>query len=608
MKLKNICKLLFFLCAALSGNFVQAQDYQTNFTFGKELFREGRYELAMESFKKVMAPAPNNPYAAYASFYNALSAYKAGRLYQSKELFLELIERFPAWDKKDEAYYWLGTAYFEEQKPGPALTYLNTIRSTSMARDVKALKRKYLGEVDSLQTLVALLRLHPQDTVLAEQTALKISREPYDALNRDKLRELVETYGLNADRFGLVDFSRSVKKNAYQVAVMLPFMFNSLDDTRLILRNDIVTDLYNGMLIGAEQLKKEQKPVILHAYDTKRSGPETARLIAGEELKKMDLIIGPLYPEPSRLVSEFSQANGINMVNPISTNPEVIGGNPYSYLLKPALNTQALAAADYAAANFTKNKNVLIFYEDNPRDSAAAYTYRARLEEHGFDILRVKALRPSDANYFIDSLSVKQDVDITRQTQLDSMLLEPEKYIFRSRNKSFGSDSIINYHEVWRVKRDSIGHIMVASSNPLIATNSISAVEIRPDTIPVIGREDWLEIPQVNYDQVERIGAVFISPAYVDKTSEAYLRFRDEYLKRFNTIPSINACLGYETIVSIGRLLHRNGTLFQSGLADGEMVRGVLIPGLQYGYSNDNQVVTFLRIIGDELVEEIKQK
>lgn len=601
-----ICKRIAFCFLLLQALAASAQDYQTNYTFGKELFRDGRYDLAMESFKKVMVPAPNNPYAPYATFYHALSAYRAGRVQQSRELFLELLQRFPSWDKKDEANYWIGTTYFEERKPGAALNYLNNIKTPTVLRDVRALKGKYLSEIDTVSKLVALLEIYPGDTVLAEQTALAISKKPYDVFDHELLRELVEKYGLEQEKYGLVDLSKSVKKNTYHVAVMLPFMFASLEDTRVILRNDIVTDLYNGMLLGMEQLKEEKKPVVLHAYDTKRSGEETRKLLQQEELARMDLIVGPLFPEPSRLVSEFSYANKVNMVNPISTNPDVISGNPYSFLIKPSNFTQAIKAADYAIANFSQKKNALVFYEDNPRDSATAFVYKKELEEGGVTVLKIQALKPSDAHYLIDTLAHKTDVVIEDKVQLDSMLLRPEKYIVKSRNKSFGSDSLVWYEEVWKIGRDSIGHIMVASSNTLLATNSISAMEIRPDRIPLIGREDWLDIPQVNFEQVERIGAVMIAPSYVDMSQSAYRKFQAAYLNKFKTIPSQNACLGYETIVSIGRLLHQNGTYFQAGMAEGQPVKGMLLPGIEYGYSNDNQTVAFLRIVNAEIMAEIK--
>ena len=98
MRYPAILRSLSVMCLLFWAASAQAQDHQTNFTFGKELFREGRYELAMQSFKKVMMPAPDNPYAPYAAFYNALSAYKLGQSENSRNLFLELTQRFPNWE------------------------------------------------------------------------------------------------------------------------------------------------------------------------------------------------------------------------------------------------------------------------------------------------------------------------------------------------------------------------------------------------------------------------------------------------------------------------------------------------------------------------------
>lgn len=583
-----------------------AQDYQTNYTFGKELFREGRYELASQSFKKVMVPAPDNPFAAYASFYNALCVYKQGQIGNSRSLFMELTQRFASWDKIDEAYYWLAMGYFDEGKVSAALDYLAKINTPGLTEDVRLLKTERLSRIDTVARLRALHEAYPQDTVVAKFLARAIVASEYNLQDQATLREIVDRFDFNEEEFGLADLSKSVKKSEYHVAVMFPFMFTSLADSRANLRTDFVTELYLGMKQGVEKLRMEGKKVVLHAYDTKRSGPATSALLRKEELKKMDLIIGPLYPEPSRLVSEFSATHKINMINPVSANPEVIGSNPFSFLMRSSYLTQALKAADYAAEHLDNNKNALVFYENNPRDSAAASLYSQRLREHEFQVLKLKALRPSEAHYLIDTLSFKKEVEIGSKVRLDSMLLKPEKYIVKSRQKTFGKDSLVYYEEVWGIKRDSIGHIMVASSSPLFATNTISAVEIRPDTIPVIGREEWLEIPQVNFDQVQRIQAVFISPMYVDKRQPAYQDFQRVYLSKYKTTPSQYAAIGYELAVVFGRLMHANGNYFQAGMQEGQRAEGLLTPGFKYGFYNDNQVVTFLRLDDSELVTEVK--
>ncbi len=609
MRYSAIFKSLAFSVFLFCATFSYAQDYQTNFTFGKELFREGRYELAMQSFRKVMVPGSDNPYAPYAAFYNALAALKLGQTENSRQLFLEVTQRYPRWDKVDEAWYWLATSYFEEANAAVALDYLKRITSVPMAAEIKSLKTKYLSKIDSVGTIKALYENYPEDTVVAAMLARNIVDHPSNVLDQSLVREIVQKFNFDEESYGLVDLSKSVKKSEYHVAVMLPFMFSSLEESKERLRTDFVTELYTGILQGVGRLNNENKKIIVHAYDTRRSGAVTSALLQKEELKKMDLIVGPLYPEPSKLVSEFSFANKINMINPISANPDVLAGNPFSFLMRPTYITQALKSAEYAIEKFQENKNVLVFYEYKPRDnrdSLAAVMYAQQLEEHEFNIIKIKPLRANEAHYLIDTLSFKEEIEIETKERLDSMLQEPEKFIVKSKQKTYGKDSLVYFEEMWGIKRDSIGHIMVASSNPLFATNTISAVEIRPDVIPVIGREDWLDIPQVNYDQVERINAIFASPIFIDKSRQTYLSFSNNYMKRFKTPPSSYASLGYELILVFGNLMYLHGNYFQAGLPEGERVNGILTSGFEYGYHNDNQVVTFLKLVDNELVKEIK--
>jgi hypothetical protein len=52
--------------------------------------------------------------------------------------------------------------------------------------------------------------------------------------------------------------------------------------------------------------------------------------------------------------------------------------------------------------------------------------------------------------------------------------------------------------------------------------------------------------------------------------------------------------------------MHANGNYFQAGLPEGEIVEGVFTSGFEYGFHNDNQVVTFLKLENNQLVKEVK--
>ena len=102
---------------------------------------------------------------------------------------------------------------------------------------------------------------------------------------------------------------------------------------------------------------------------------------------KMNLIIGPLYSSPVKLVSQYCLENKIFMINPLSSNNEIIDNNKYAMLFLPSNKTLAIKAAEYAKEKFKKNKNAIIFYENNKVDSLIASIYQNKMEENGFNFI-----------------------------------------------------------------------------------------------------------------------------------------------------------------------------------------------------------------------------
>ncbi len=94
-----ITRLLFSVTLALTTVVLHAQvDYNKQFTNGKQLFREGKYNLAMETLKPLLAYDARNPYGEYASFYYAIAAYHQGYKAVAKEIkFAQLIRNGINW-------------------------------------------------------------------------------------------------------------------------------------------------------------------------------------------------------------------------------------------------------------------------------------------------------------------------------------------------------------------------------------------------------------------------------------------------------------------------------------------------------------------------------
>ena len=593
MKILTGLVFLFFSFQVLS------QDFQAKYLTGKDLFREGRYQLAMETFRPLTNPNNSNPFTEYASFYYALSAYKDGQTYVGRDMFLQIVNRFNNWRNVDEAYLWLGQIYFEQENYALAINYLDKTMSHQVVERSRELKRFQLNQIESVEALTELQEEFPEDPFIAEALVLRMEETPLADKNIGLMEQLVNQFDLDKNKFNVVDYSNNPQKEEYNFSVVLPFMFESYQNTRRILRNSLVMSLYEGMLIAQEDLEADQKTVNLFPYDSRRDEDNTLDIINREELRSTDLIIGPLYPGPSKIINQFSYDNKINMINPLSANSEVIGNNPFSFLFKPSTETQAMAAAEFSKNKFD-NKTAVILYEDTPRDSLFAYIYKQEIEKDSFNIIWFKKLTEESAREAIDTLTALYESDIPEDI-LDS-LLEIEDYPMKLKRKEDPDDPDEYYEELLVISPDSIGHILTASSKLVLAANSLSAVNVRGDSIPLIGREEWLNYPSIGFDQLEQLGTYLIAPSFYNELGINYRTLRKKITDKFKVAPNQYHVVGYELVWYLGQMLHQHGKYFQAGIRQNEISYGKILQGVRFGPNNDNQLVPFVQFQGSELI------
>ncbi|MEQ9426367.1 MAG: ABC transporter substrate-binding protein [Cyclobacteriaceae bacterium] len=577
---------------------VQSQDHQQRYLNGKELFRSGSYNLAMETFAPLTEQG--NQFEEYASFYYALAAYHSDQKYIAKDMLSQIESRNSTWRKTAELYLWQAQIHFDLKDYGKAIEYIGRIRSEDIFEVGQQMKLNELAEVTGLDTLKTLHERFPRDAEIAEAIVMKIAAQSLAEKELGLMEKLVNEFDLDKNKYKVADYSSNTKKELYEVAVLLPFMHNGIDDTRNILRNSLVTSLYEGMLLANQDLIQQGIKINLNSYDTKRTETQTNKVLAMPELKSVDLIIGPLYPGPSQVVTQFSFDNQINMVNPLSSNAEVIGNNPYSFLFKSTTETQAIKAAQFARANFT-NKTAVIVYEQNERDSVFAHIYKQELEKDSFNIIWFKGLNESNARMMIDTLAAKYERDIPGGDELDS-LQEVDGYPLKVRRKERPNDPDEYYEELLVIAPDSIGHVITVSNKVLYTANAISAITIRGDRIPLIGKEEWLSYSSTNFDQLEQLGTFLIAPSFYNESSQEYGQLAQRILKTYKQSPNQYHVIGYELMLSIGKLLHENGKYFQVGVRDGQIITGRLMEGLMYGNNNDNQIVPIIKFRESELV------
>lgn len=546
-------------------------DYQRQYSNAKALFKDSKYQLAMEAFRPLVVYDQKNPFVEYASFYYAISAYRLSYETVARDMLLQIKQLYPSWDKMDEVNYWLARIHFDNQEYYRAMGMLKNISNKDMQEEIAQMKLYYFSRINSLETFQMLYREFPDDVIIGRAYAKLILNQPLATQDKDLLEQLIRKFKLPREEFAVADIPKSVKKKKYTVAVLLPFMANNLQPNLSRKPNQFVLDLYEGILLGLDSLTKRGVNIELLVFDTERSARTTESILKNPQLKEVDLIIGPLYREPIKLVQEFSAKNKINLINPISNDADIIELNPFSYLFNPSFETLARQSADYLAER-VQRRNCMIIYGDQRKDSVMAANFKEVALDKGLNIVANLKFRKENSLQISDILATPTELD-DKKRAVDFTL-----------------------------KRDSLGCIYVASEDPLIYMKVISGIEARGDSIRVIGAESWLETATIDYGSFERLGISLHAPGYFNHHSVSYIQFRDKYVKKHGKLPGAHARTGYELMLFYGMQLHNYGVYFQHELSSKSFYPGTLLTGFNYSKGRDNQVVPIVRFSRGELM------
>ncbi len=551
-------------------------DFKQYYFNGKNFFREGKYNLAMESFKAAIPYDANNPFSEYASFYFAMSAYQQGFHAVARDTFNQLKKLYPKWDKMSEVDFWLGRIHMDDKEYFQGLKVWSSITNPAIKKDIDGYKYNYLSTIEDPETLTMMTEEYPNDPLIGKLLAASLAKRVNDIPSRNQLDDVIRKYHLERSDY-IHEAPPSYFKEVYSISVLYPFMLSSLEPRPGKKKNQLILDLYEGMKLAVDTLKKSGINLDLRAYDTERKTATITRLLDTEEIKNTDLIIGPFFPEENKLVQDFSLKNKINVLKPFTNNLETVGINEFGFMLQPSYETIGRKSAEFAAAHSRRRKSCIVYYGTSRKDSTLAASFMLKAKEVGIKIVSAQRLTREGATKIITRL--------TTATEYDKNKLP------------------VNF----TLKRDSLGSIYVASDDPLIYSKVISSVETRGDSILVIGSESWLENNAMDFDKFQLQGIVLASPNYIDTSSPHYLAFAKKYVRTHGQAPSSYAALGYDLMMFAGHSLKKYGVYFQDAFVKETLLPGYLSQGYSYENSHDNQQVPFVKFVEGEL-KVVKKK
>lgn len=596
-------RFILFFGLMFIGSHLVSQNVSRIFDEGKALFDDQQYALAQSKLAPITSLTEKSDKVRWASFYYAVSAFYTDDIKNSKNMFLQILNRYPDWEERNEVYFWI--AYIDGQNNDIQGVFDNLARIDSpiLEEDIENLKADICLKTDDLVLLKELLNEYPEEDLIASRMADLILAMSSEKRDMALLRSLEEQYNLTLST-SLGEVIVSPKKSVYNVGLFLPFYFRTDSASLVRITRSWTTDMYNGAQLAVEKLKTEGIEVNLVTYDTrgKTSLPE---LIRSGELDGLDLMVGPVTQKSLKQLSDFSKEKKITMVNPLSGNNEIIKENPYALLYFPSNESIARRAANYAKKHFNKNKTAAIFYS-GIADKDRADLYKELIEQDSFEVVLFEGVRPDQSALIRQTLLAEEEVDkeldvIDRmKSKMDSLRRAGVRNWDIYDERDFVEDVLV-------IAPDSIGHIFLASDYSSLVTSALSGLDARPDTIQFMSTSRFLAAEQsISYAQLDRLDAVLLGSNHIDFTAPEVAEFRDRYVDKFLAVPTKtdrfgDAYLSYDLLVNYGRLLNKYGQYFQIGLKSQSDIKGELIKAFNYRFSQDNNFIPYLKVRGTKV-------
>lgn len=309
------------------------------------------------------------------------------------------------------------------------------------------------------------------------------------------------------------DYNYFDKNEMIDVAIMLPFNVSQLNkqddetgelstkDVTITGRTKIVLEFYEGFLMAVDEIKNRGVHLNLKVYDTGTNGKKLRSILQNPDLKNSDLIVGPAHSENIKVVSDFSKANRIAMINPFTTSNPELANNPFMFQLNTP-DTLLVDKLSSAINDLGENRRVLFFKSGSETDL---------LEEKLEQSIKSKLFWSSFQN----------------NTQANMIDVAPEN---------------LKIDIVETLIQGDADNVIVIPSNDVVFVNKVINIlnaiyEKGARNLFLVGLPDWLKFDSVDPEYIHRLNGNIFSHYGVDYSKPYVQDFIVKYRELYSTEP-----------------------------------------------------------------------
>ena len=540
-------KVLLVLSFILSTAYAVAQQPPAAYLKAKADLDAKAYGMAKDGFIAFLDETKYGVLSHYAAFHSAEAALQLKQAPQAIELLTAL--KGKAWSKSEEVAYLLALAYFQNNQLVAGLQALKGLTSEPMVSKGHRASFEYLKTTSSDFLITHLEEFKQNQGFTAALAYVLQKKASMSASERSTLNQILQSGAQGI-----------LKDKVLDVVLILPFTTSGDQDISLIESTNFLLELYQGIELEVARLKEEGVAIQLHTFDSKRDLEYLNALVKDPTVLAADVIIGPVYPEESALVSAFAEAQKIPFIHPLSNLGDRYEESQFSYLFRPALSSLANGVVD-ALKKQGWGKSVAIGYSGNSRDEQLGLLLQNQLAKEGFSVVKVQKVDSKNATTFLQGLGVRR-----------------------------GSQPAVN-------------QVILLSDDPALAQPVFSLMESISAEVPLLVMDSWLGFNFSNFEMLEYANFYFISNNTPKYHSEAMDDFRKLYYSKYLQFPSTNSLLGAELV----HWVHTNAEFAQDfdlrpSLDKNGKQTGRLTWGFNFQNVNNNSYSPVFKLESGELI------
>jgi len=280
-------------------------------------------------------------------------------------------------------------------------------------------------------------------------------------------------------------------------------------------------DFYEGVLLALDSLKNAGISIDMYVYDTERDTVLFDKIIQQNEMRKMDLIFGPVETDNLRKVADFGKKNQIPVISPFTDDQILLRDNPYFVQMVPSQEIEFKNWARFLT-NYINDSIIIIYNGDSQ-------------ERETIDFLKQELYEELANKQIFNDLKLKE-VIINDSAEFDMA--------------QFLADSAKNI-------------VIIPSTNEAYVSNILTALflQVANYNLKVFGMSNWHKFQSIDLEYMHLMGINYFTSFYVDYKKKAVINFIKKFKQVYNTEPYRVSPRGYNLSMYGFDLMYNFATL-----------------------------------------------